>query len=177
MKGLITMKKLIPLFLAAILLLCNIFAGNALAANETAPETRSIPTGVASATPHETDLFFFDEGVDPQAADLFTRHDITFSSHGPNAARVTVNLETADNVKKLGFTKLTFQYWNGSSWAELSSVRDEYINNSDYFGYYKVITNLVAGDYYRVQVECYAKKSLLSAAQKVTLTTAYIVCK
>ena len=33
------MKKLIPLFLAAILLLCNIFAGNALAANETAPET------------------------------------------------------------------------------------------------------------------------------------------
>ena len=157
------MKKLIPLFLAAILLLCNIFAGNALAANETAPEALSIPTGVASATPHETDLF--------------TRHDITFSSHGPNAARVTVNLETADNVKKLGFTKLTFQYWNGSSWAELSSVHDEYINNSDYFGYYKVITNLVAGDYYRVQVECYAKKSLLSAAQKVTLTTAYIVCK
>ena len=104
-------------------------------------------------------------------------HDITFSSHGPNAARVTVNLETADNVKKLGFTKLTFQYWNGSSWVELSSVHDEYINNSDYFGYYKVITNLVAGDYYRVQVECYAKKSLLSAAQKVTLTTAYIVCK
>ena len=103
MKGLITMKKLIPLFLAAILLLCNIFAGNALAANETAPETLSIPTGVASATPHETDLFFFDEGVDPQAASLFTRHDITFSSHGPNAARVTVNLETADNVKKLGF--------------------------------------------------------------------------
>lgn len=95
------MKKLIPLFLAAIMLLCNIFAGNALAANETAPETRSIPTGVASATPHETDLFFFDEGVDPQAASLFTRHDITFSSHGPNAARVTVNLETADNVKKL----------------------------------------------------------------------------
>ena len=135
------MKKLIPLFLAAILLLCNIFAGNALAANETAPEARSIP------------------------------------SHGPNAARVTVNLETADNVKKLGFTKLTFQYWNGSSWAELSSVHDEYINNSDYFGYYKVITNLVAGDYYRVRVECYAKKSLLSAAQKVTLTTAYIVCK
>ena len=88
------MKKLIPLFLAAILLLCNIFAGNALAANETAPEALSIPTGVASATPHETDLFFFDEGVDPQAADLFTRHDITFSSHGPNAARVTVNLET-----------------------------------------------------------------------------------
>ena len=38
------MKKLIPLFLAAILLLCNIFAGNALAANETAPETLSIPT-------------------------------------------------------------------------------------------------------------------------------------
>ena len=36
------MKKLIPLFLAAILLLCNIFAGNALAANETAPETLSI---------------------------------------------------------------------------------------------------------------------------------------
>ena len=33
------MKKLIPLFLAAIMLLCNIFAGNALAANETAPET------------------------------------------------------------------------------------------------------------------------------------------
>ena len=155
MKGLITMKKLIPLFLAAILLLCNIFAGNALAANETTPEALSIPTGVASATPH----------------------DITFSSHGPNAARVTVNLETADNVKKLGFTKLTFQYWNGSSWAELSSVHDEYINNSDYFGYYKVITNLVAGDYYRVRVECYAKKSLLSAAQKVTLTTAYIVCK
>lgn len=58
MKGLITMKKLIPLFLAAILLLCNIFAGNALAANETAPEALSIPTGVASATPHETDLFF-----------------------------------------------------------------------------------------------------------------------
>ena len=56
MKGLIIMKKLIPLFLAAILLLCNIFAGNALAANETAPETLSIPTGVASATPHETDL-------------------------------------------------------------------------------------------------------------------------
>ncbi len=105
------MKKLIPLFLAAILLLCNIFAGNALAANETTPEALSIPTGVASATPHETDLFFFDEGVDPQAASLFTRHDITFSSHGPNAARVTVNLETADNVKKLGFTKLTFQYW------------------------------------------------------------------
>ena len=51
------------------------------------------------------------------------------------------------------------------------------MNNSDYFGYYKVITNLVAGDYYRVRVECYAKKSLLSAAQKVTLTTAYIVCK
>ena len=48
------MKKLIPLFLAAILLLCNIFAGNALAANETAPETRSVPTGVASATPPET---------------------------------------------------------------------------------------------------------------------------
>lgn len=177
MKGLITMKKLIPLFLAAILLLCNIFAGNALAANETVPEAQSIPTGVASATQHETDMFFFDEGVDPQAAGLFTRHDITFSSHGSNAARVTVNLETADNVKKLGFTKLTFQYWNGSSWVELSSVHDEYINNSDYFGYYKVITNLVAGDYYRVQVECYAKKSLLSAAQKVTLTTAYIVCK
>ena len=72
---------------------------------------------------------------------------------------------------------MRFQYWNGSSWVELSSVHDEYINNSDYFGYYKVITNLVAGDYYRVQVECYAKKSLLSAAQKVTLTTAYIVCK
>ena len=38
------MKKLIPLFLAAILLLCNIFAGNALAANETAPETLSAVT-------------------------------------------------------------------------------------------------------------------------------------
>ena len=42
MKGLITMKKLIPLFLAAILLLCNIFAGNALAANETAPDRSCI---------------------------------------------------------------------------------------------------------------------------------------
>ena len=92
------MKKLIPLFLAAILLLCNIFAGNALAANETAPETLSIPTGVASATPHETDLFFFDEGVDPQAASLFTRHDITFSSHGPNAARVACHIRSNKSI-------------------------------------------------------------------------------
>lgn len=124
------MKKLIPLFLARFYCFAISLQAMLWRQMKQPPKSGRFRPEL-HPQPHTKPICsFLTEGVDPQAADLFTRHDITFSSHGPNAARVTVNLETADNVKKLGFTKLTFQYWNGSSWVELSSVHDEYINNS-----------------------------------------------
>ena len=137
--------------------------------------TEGLPGGMPSSSPYATDEFIVVNTTNDKANYIST-HALTISSSSAGHISVAVSVDTTQTMKKLGFTTLTVQHWNGSVWEDVWTKSDQYATDTDTFSYSKTITNMASNDYYRVTVDLYAKKGFLQV-QTMTLISNYILCR
>lgn len=133
----------------------------------------SLPEGTPSTCLFYTDEFSV-EGT--SEASYFSITSLTFESNTTGYVSINLDVEASSVMKKLGFTTIHVQHWNGSSWADVWTKTDQYSTNTDYFIYIKSLGNMNSGDYYRAVVDLYAKKGFLQV-QTMTITSNYILCR
>ena len=158
--------KIMSMVIAVIICFCSIVPAFADG------ETTDRPTGTQSAYLHYTDEFTV-EGSD--RASYFHDKQLALNTNAVGQITISLSVTAVSTMKKLGFTVLKLQHWNGSSWEDVWSVSDQYSLNTDYFAYLTTRSGLVSNDFYQVTVELYAKKGFLQV-QKQTITSNYILC-
>mgnify|MGYP006988850537 CR=1 FL=1 len=133
------------------------------------------PTGIASATPYTSDLFYEDGEPSDSLVHYMTVDYFYVQSTAVGKVKVYVKLTTEDTMEKLGFSKLIIQHWNGSSWDDVVQITDQYSLNTTQFTYSYTASNLNSGDYYRATAYFVARKTWL-LIEKKTVSTSYITC-
>lgn len=134
---------------------------------------KNMPTGTASSCMFYTDEFTVLGDEDPS---YIVDESVIVNSASTGSVSIAVSVSTNAVMKKLGFTKLHLQHWSGNSWENVWTKEDQYSNNTDSFYYSTTLHNLTSNDYYRIQVELYAKKGFLQV-QTMTITSNYILCR
>ncbi len=109
-------------------------------------------------------------------ANYITVDTFYITSNSVGKVSFAISFSTNATMKKLGFTTLRVQHWNGSSWEDVWTKTDQYLYDTDYFPYVKTLSNMASNDYYRVSVDLYAKKGFLQV-QTLTVVSNYILCQ
>lgn len=109
-------------------------------------------------------------------ANYITVDTFYITSNSVGKVSFSISFSTNATMKKLGFTTLRVQHWNGSSWEDVWTKTDQYLYDTDYFPYIKTLSNMASNDYYRVSVDLYAKKGFLQV-QTLTVVSSYILCQ
>lgn len=135
----------------------------------------SVPEGVPSCDPYYTNSFTVVCSADDRG-NYISDYTFTVSSNSAGHVSIGVSITTNQTMQKLGFTSLTLQHWNGSSWDDAWTKTNQFDTSTDYYAYVKTISNLYSDDYYRVCVVLYAKKGFLQT-QTLSLVSDYIRCK
>lgn len=162
-------KKYLSAFLALIMLVLPLQLVQADGTNEANTE------GVPSRDPYSTNEFTVVYPINSRG-NYISDYTLTIVSNSVGHVSVGVSVTTSQTMQKLGFTTLTVQHWNGSSWEDVWTKTDQFDTNTDYYAYVKTLSNMASDDYYRVSVDLYAKKGFLQT-QTLSLVSNYIRCR
>ena len=132
------------------------------------------PLGTASTDPHYTDEYTV-TSIMSRAANLMNAPRLSISSPSTGKVSVTASVTTADPVDKLGFTVLSIEKWNGSSWASVASWTDRYSSNTNTFSWSGSASGCESKANYRASCTFYAKEG--NDVQTISATTSYITCR
>lgn len=164
-------KRSISIILSFIMLICFVsvvFADGTVGI---------VPDGVPSFYPYyTTEYTIVSSSCTDGRANYISIDTFTIVSTSTGKVSVSLSIETNAIMKKLGFTTLRVQHWNGSSWEDVWTKTDQYLYDTDFFPYVKTLSNMASNDYYRVSVDFYAKKGFLQV-QTLTVVSNYILCQ
>lgn len=139
----------------------------------------SVPTGVASDTPHFAEGLY-NSGNTPQgefqlnSTGLISQYDLSFGDNGNRTITVYGNTFAFETMAKVGFTSISVKRWNGSSWVTEKNFSDQLNSNASTCSL-SSSTSVAGGYYYKVTLNHYAKESgLFGSSQSVFNETSYI---
>lgn len=162
-------KKYLSAFLALIMLVLPLRFVQASGTSDMDPE------GVPSLDPYYTNEFTVIYPINSRG-NYISDYTLTIVSNSVGHVSIGVSVTTSQTMQKLGFTTLTVQHWNGSSWEDVWTKTNQFDANTDYYAYVKTLSNMYSDDYYRVSVNLYAKKGFLQT-QTLSLVSNYIRCR
>lgn len=164
-------KRLLCALFAIVFLICS---SSMVIADST---INSYPTSILSANPHYTDKYtILPSESNGNRLNYITVDTFSIASNSAGKVSFSITVSTNAIMKKLGFTTLRVQHWNGSSWEDVWTKTDQYLYDTDYFPYVKTLSNMASNDYYRISVDLYAKKGFL-LVQTLTVVSDYILCQ
>ncbi|MFA9381571.1 MAG: hypothetical protein ACERKO_10985 [Acetanaerobacterium sp.] len=168
------LKRVLSLVMAMALAICctegGVFAEEA--------DAEEIPTGVMSYYSDYAEGLYNSNNSQGTyqvfATELIAQYSLSLRNDGNR--RITIKGETrsSDEMKKIGFTSIKVQRWNGSSWVTEKTISDQLVSKKAVYTINYSTT--VAGGYdYKVSLNHYAKESgLFGSSQSVFNETSYL---